>query len=62
MTQPRIDFHGIAKAVHRATKMEIGRTAMNYGFSVLADEIADACERDPKFDRKKFLDTCGLPT
>jgi len=55
------DFLHIAKAVHRASRMEIGRTAMTWAFQELADEIADACEREPKFDRAQFIGACALP-
>jgi hypothetical protein len=56
------DFARIARAVHRASKMENGRTAMNNAFDELAEEIADACDRDPKFDRARFINACALPT
>lgn len=56
------DFLRIAKAVHRVTTVPNGRSAMNAAFHDLAEEIADACERDPKFERARFINACALPT
>jgi hypothetical protein len=54
------DFIRIAHAVHRCSQMPIGRTALEIATETLAEEIADILQKNPRFDRSKFMAACGL--
>ena len=56
----RLDYNEIARAIHRASAYENGRTAIVAAFQQMAEEIAEVFSRDPKFDRKQFMDNCAL--
>lgn len=54
------DFEAIAAAIKKQVDNAAGKNAP-LALAVLADEIADYCERsNPRFNRHKFLKACGM--
>jgi len=54
-------YTGIALAIHHAAQVQhYGKTAHDHMMHVLADEIADACAKDKRFNRAEFMDKCAL--
>jgi len=51
----------IARAIYLASQADdVGRTAWLWNLEEIADAIADFLEREKNFDRRKFIDECGL--
>ncbi|HZS57615.1 MAG TPA: hypothetical protein VFA65_24655 [Bryobacteraceae bacterium] len=51
----------IARAIYLASQADdVGRAAWLYNLEEIAETIADFLEREKNFDRRKFIDECGL--
>ena len=62
MAMSKRDYVAIAKAIKDSIVEPAQRSLTHYtACADVADRIADVCAADnPRFDRKRFLDACGL--
>ena len=53
-------FLRIARAIHRLSAAETGRTTFNNALAEFAESFCTICRGEPGFDQRAFLAACAL--